>query len=70
MRVMLKSVLKILVGNFFREGGAEHYVPLVGEGPVAAIPHECVSFVHDGGPQFYGKCRECGQSGAFARGVM
>ena len=65
---MLKRLLKFLVGNFFKEGGAEHYVPLLGEAPVSQ--HECVSFYHDGGPQFYGVCRECGQSAAFARGVM
>lgn len=30
---ILKRLVKFLVGNFFKEGGKEHYAPVLGEGP-------------------------------------
>lgn len=29
----LRKLLAAVVGNFFKDGGEEHYAPLLGEGP-------------------------------------
>ncbi len=31
MRKFLRRILAALVGNFFKDGGKEHYAPLMGE---------------------------------------